>query len=111
MDVQVPLGKKLIVSSTESVTRLASDKAKVARELDHTQVQEHLGRVVKPKSVAGGMKKVGLLLMASPDPITDVPGVALLASSYMMKKKEPANLGHLAHETKKLLRELQSLRI
>jgi hypothetical protein len=109
--VQAPQAKKLIISSTSSVSRLASEKALVAKELKAAEVQDHLERVARPKSLSGGMKKLGIALIAAPDPITGVPGVALLASSYVMKRREPVGLTHLAQETKKVLREMQSLRI
>jgi hypothetical protein len=55
------------------------------------------------------MRKAGIALIVTPEPITGVPGVALLASSFVMKRKEPASLGSLAQETRKVLREIQSL--
>ena len=55
------------------------------------------------------MKKVGIALIATPDPITGVIGVPLLASSFLMKKRQPASLGNLAEETQKILREIRSL--
>jgi len=57
------------------------------------------------------MRKLGVALVAAPDPITGVPGVALLASSVVMKRREPAGIAELAKETRKVLREIQSLRI
>jgi hypothetical protein len=55
------------------------------------------------------MRKAGIALIVTPDPISGVPGVALLASSFVMKKREPASLESLAQETRKALREIQSL--
>jgi hypothetical protein len=61
--------------------------------------------------MSGGMRKVGAVLMASPDPISDIPALALLASSLVMKRREPANLSRLDQETRRLVREIQSLRL
>jgi len=55
------------------------------------------------------MKKAGVALIATPDPFTGVPGVALLASSLLLKRREPASVATLALETRKVLREMQSL--
>lgn len=55
------------------------------------------------------MRKVGIALIAAPDPITAVPGVAMLAGSYALKGKNPATLQDLAGETRKILRDLESL--
>ncbi len=55
------------------------------------------------------MKKVGVALIAAPDPITAVPGVALVATSLVLKKKEPTTLGDLAQETRKILRDIESI--
>jgi len=57
------------------------------------------------------MRKVGIALIACPDPISGIPGAALVASSYVMKKKEPVGVGQLAVETNKILRELSSFRL
>ena len=55
------------------------------------------------------MRKAGIALIVTPDPISGVPGVALLTSSFIMKRKEPASLESLAKETRRVLREMQSL--
>ncbi len=109
--VDTPRGRRVITSSAGSASRLAADKEHVAKELASSSVQDSLERVMRPKSISGGMKKIGIALVAAPDPVTGVPGVALLATSYAMKRKEPAGLGSLAKETKKVLREMESLRI
>ncbi len=54
---------------------------------------------------------MGIALIAAPDPITGAIGVPLVATSFAMKKKEPVGLDHLAKETRKVLREMESLRI
>ncbi len=106
-----PQARKVIASSTNSVSRLATQKAQVAKELDVAPVHDRLEQVLRPKSVAGGMKKLGIALVAAPDPISGVPGVALLASSYVLKRREPAALAQLANETRRIIREMESLRI
>ena len=93
------------------MSRLATAKAEVASSINPAPVTRHIERLTKPKSLGGTMRKVGIALIAAPDPITGVPGVALLASSFVMKKKEPASLSNLAQETRKVLRDFQSLRI
>jgi len=56
------------------------------------------------------MRKAGVaLIVGTPDPITAVPGVALLAASFASRRKDPAKLDDLAAETRKLLRDIQSL--
>ena len=57
------------------------------------------------------MRKAGIALIVTPDPFTGVPGVALLASSFVMKRKEPASLDNLVQETRKVMREIQSLNL
>ncbi len=70
-----------------------------------------LEKVVRPKSLVGGIKKAGVILMLAPDPITGIPGAALLASSYVLKKREPSSIKTLVLEARRLLREIDSLRI
>jgi hypothetical protein len=101
--------RKLILSSTDSASRLVNEKARVAAVVDTSPLRRHFDNVTKPPSLSGGMRKAGIALIVTPDPISGVPGVALLASSFVMKKREPASLESLAQETRKALREIQSL--
>jgi len=78
---------------------------------DARSVERKLRDVTKPPSLSGGMRKAGVALIAAPDPFTGIPGVALLASSIAVKKREPASLGTLAQETRKILRDIQSLKL
>ncbi len=100
---------KLVRSSTDSVSRLANDMVHVAGAVDTRPLKRQLRDLTKPPSLSGGMRKAGIALILAPDPITGVPGVALLASSLVMKRGEPASLGSLAQETRRVLREIQSL--
>ncbi|MGD0478376.1 MAG: hypothetical protein ABSB29_09465 [Nitrososphaerales archaeon] len=102
---------KLIRSSTDSVSRIVNEKARVAGVVDTSPLRRHFDNVTKPPSLGGGMRKAGIALIVTPDPFTSVPGVALLASSFVMKRREPASLGTLAQETRKVLREIQSLNL
>lgn len=102
---------RLVRSTAFSVSSVAAARNDVARTIGSKGVKQTLDRVTKPKSLSGGMRKAGLLLVASPDPITDIPGIALLASSYIVRKREPANLTHLVSEARKLVRDIQSLRL
>lgn len=103
--------KKLIRSTTDSLSRLAEDKADATTHMDQTPVARHVKDLTKPNSVSKTMKTVGMALLSSPDMVTDVPGVALVAGSYIMKKREPTKLDDLAAETRKILRDIQSLRL
>lgn len=101
--------KGLARSSAASLTRLAEAKVEVAAIVDPTPVTRGVRTLTKPASPGGGMRKLGIALIAAPDPITAVPGVALLASSYVLKKNEPMTIENLAQETRKVLRDIQSL--
>jgi hypothetical protein len=106
--VQQP-ATKLIRSSTDSFSRIVNERVHVAAAVDTSLLRRHFDNVTKPPSLSGGMRKAGMALILAPDPITGVPGVALLASSFVVKRKEPASLGSLAQETRKVLKEIQSL--
>jgi len=104
--------KRIARSVTESLARLQEAKSNVVSSIDTKGVAHHLNNVSKPKSPSSTLKKAGVaLIVATPDPITAVPGVALIAASYAAKRKEPAKLDDLAAETKKILRELQLLSV
>ncbi len=100
-----------LLESVGFVSRIAEVRAGVASTLDSSPLRRSVEQVVRPKTISGGMRKVGVVLVASPDPITDIPGVALLASSFVLKKREPANLNSLALETTRVMRDLRSLRL
>jgi len=103
--------RRLIRSSTDSASRLVNEKARIAAVVDTSPLRPHLDDLIKPPSLSGGMRKAGIALVLTPDPISGVPGVALLASSFVMKKREPASLESLAQETRKALQEIRSLRL
>ncbi len=102
--------KRLVRSVRDSILRLNETKAHVASSTDHSKVTRHLNDLSKPGSPSRALKKAGVaLIVGTPDPITAVPGVALLASAYAVKRREPAKLDDLAAETRKILRDIQSL--
>jgi hypothetical protein len=103
--------RKIIHAAAESLTRRAELKSEVASSTDASSVSRHVRQLTKPNSPAKSMKKAGVALIAAPDPVTGVAGVALVASSLVLGKNEPASLANLAQETRKVLREIQSLRI
>ncbi len=104
--------KRIVRSVADSLTRLNETKGHVASSMGTKHVMTHLHRLSKPGSPSSAMKKAGVaLILGTPDPITAVPGVALIAASYATKRRDPTKLDDLAAETKKLLREIQSLRL
>jgi hypothetical protein len=104
--------KRIVRSVAGSLSRLNETKAQVASSIDASSVTEHFNRLTKPKSPSSSMRKAGVaLIIATPDPFTAVPGVALIASSYAVKRKEPAKLEDVVTETRKILREIQSFRL
>lgn len=110
--VQPMKEKKIVQSVADSLTRLNETRSRVASVVDTGTVSRHVGRLSKPSSPSSTMKKVGVaLIVGTPDPITAVPGVALLAASVATKRKEPAKLDDLAVETRKILRDIESLRL
>lgn len=111
IDVEPPQGKKLVTASIDSFSRVAREKMDLSKTVNSPEVSAHLERVMRPKSLSGGMRKLGIALVATPDPFTGVPGVALIASSFVAKRREPMGLAQLGEETRKILREMQSLRL
>ncbi|MDA4120949.1 MAG: hypothetical protein OK404_00905 [Thaumarchaeota archaeon] len=103
--------KRLLRSTADSLSRRADSKAEVASATNPAPVLRKIRTLTKPGSPTSTMRKVGVALIAAPDPITGIPGVALVASSYLLKSKEPATLANLAQETRKVLRDLESIRL
>jgi len=103
---------KIVRSVADSLTRLKEAKTMVASSSDNSDVSKHLKGISKPNSPSSALRKAGIaLIVATPDPVTAVPGVALIATSYAVRRKEPTKLDDLAAETRKILRDMQSLRI
>ena len=104
--------KRLVRSVADSLKRLNDARGHVASSMDTKPVGQRLNRLSKPGSPSSTMKKAGVaLIVGTPDPITAVPGVALIVASYATKRKDPTKLEDLATETRKILREIQGLRL
>ena len=104
--------KRLVHDVADSLTRLNEAKGNVASSVDTRSVSRHMRRLSKPSSPSSTLKKAGVaLIVGTPDPITAVPGVALLAASVATKRREPAKLDDLAAETRKILRDIEGLRL
>jgi hypothetical protein len=104
--------RRIVRSVAESLARLHETRTNVASSVDTKSVSRHLDKVSKPNSPSSTLKKAGVaLIVATPDPITAVPGVALIAASYATKRKEPTKLDDLAAESRRILRDIQSLRL
>ena len=108
-----PLDEKSIVRTVAgSLKRIGDAKQQVASSVATKSVARHVNGLAKPTSPSSALRKAGVtLIVAAPDPISDVAGAALVATSYAMKRREPSKLDDLAAETKKILREMQSLRL
>ena len=104
--------KRLVHSVADSLMRLTEARGQVTSGVDTSSVSRHVKKLSKPSSPSSTLKKAGVaLIVGTPDPITAVPGVALLAASVATKRREPAKLDDLAAETRKILRDIQSLRL
>ena len=104
--------KRIARSIADSLTRLQEAKGNVASSVDTKNVARHLNKVSRPNTPSSTLKKAGVaLIVATPDPVTAVPGVALIAASYAAKRNEPARLDDLAVETRRVLRDIRSLRV
>jgi len=103
------LAKNLIRTSANSISRIANQRAEVGAAASTSYVKRALDDLTNPPSLGGGMRKAGIALIAAPDPFTGVPGVALLAASFVAKRNEPATLRELANETRRVLRDFQSI--
>jgi len=104
--------KRIARSIADSLTRLQEAKSNVASSTNTKHVAHQLNKVSRPNSPSSTLKKAGVaLIVATPDPVTAVPGVALIAASYAAKRNEPAKLDDLAVEARKILRDIEGLRV
>lgn len=104
--------KRIVRALAGSISRLHEARTQVASSVDTTHISRRVKDVSKPNSPSASLKKAGVaLVVAAPDPVTDVAGAALIATSYALRRKEPTKLEDLAAETRRILRDMQSLRI
>lgn len=93
----------------DAYRRSAVDKLEASAVVSDEKARKSVKLVVKPPKVSGSLKKAGVLLVLAPDPVTLVPGVAMIGAGYAMRKREPSDIEDLVKETRKTMRELQSL--
>lgn len=104
--------KRLVRSAADSLLRLGEARTQVASSMNPAPVKRQINTLTKPGNPSSALKKAGVaLIVATPDPFTAVPGVALIATSYALKRKSPAKLDDLAAETRKIIRDLESFRL
>jgi hypothetical protein len=104
--------KKLVRSAAESLVRMGEARTQVASSLNIAPVKRRMNDLTKPGNPSSALKKAGVaLIIATPDPFTAVPGIAMIATSYAIKRKSPAKLDDLAAETRKILRDIESFRL
>ena len=102
--------KRIARSAADSLTRLREARSIVGSSIETKSVARHLNKVSKPSSPSSTLKKAGVaLIVVTPDPVTAVPGAALIVASYALKRNEPAKLEDVAAETRKILRDIQGL--
>jgi len=102
--------KRIVRTVSDSLARLKETKSNVASNVDTKLVARTLRDVSSPNSPSSSLKKAGIaLIVATPDPVTAVPGVALIVASYATKRREPTKLEDLATEGRRILRDIQSL--
>jgi hypothetical protein len=104
--------KRLVRSAAESLVRLGEIRAQVASSVDTAPLKRRMNDITKPGNPSSALKKAGVaLIVATPDPFTAVPGVAMIATSYALRRKAPAKLDDLAAVTRKILRDIESFRL
>jgi len=91
-----------------SLKRTSLDCVQVSRALDTKETARSLRGVTHPASLSGAVRKTGVALALAPEPFTTVAGVAMIAGSFALKRREPASLGDLADEAAKQLGDLSS---
>ena len=99
---------ELLKSTATSATRVLKERREVAGSLADAETRERLKEVVKPNSISKTLRKAGLALILSPDPITDVPGAIMLGASFAIKRRDPLSPASVFEETRKLLVEMGS---
>ena len=101
---------KLAQAAVAAYTRSAKANVETAAILANEGTAKALRLSTNPPKVSASLKKAGTLLVLAPDPLTAVPGVAMIALSFAAKSREPAGITDLIRESRKIMREIESLR-
>lgn len=102
--------KRIVRSVAESLSRLHETKREVVSSVNTKHLTRHIKDISKPGSPSSALRKAGVaLIVSAPDPVSDVAGAALIATSYAVKRRDPTKLDDLAAETRKILRDIQRL--
>ena len=80
----------------------------LAGVLADKESRNSLRQVARPNSISRTLRKAGVTLMLSPDPLTDIPGAIMLGASVVTRNKEPLRPASVFAETRKLLAEMGS---
>ncbi len=100
---------KLTKEYARSLARQANEMRGVATALDDKKVASSLRALTKPPSMKRTMRKVGVALILTPDPVTTAAGVALVGASLGLPGGDPASIGTLAGEAARLRTDLEDL--
>jgi hypothetical protein len=93
----------------ESLKRMSRDGVDVSQALDSAETGRDLRRLTHPASLGSTMRKAGIALALAPEPFTTAAGVAMVAGSFVIKRRDPASLGDLAYESARQLGDLFSV--
>ncbi|MEM3637169.1 MAG: hypothetical protein QXX17_04110 [Conexivisphaerales archaeon] len=94
------------------VRRRADTYREVANAIDMTDAARDLKRTKGKGRLGKTLMKAGVALIAVPDPITDVPGIIMLAGGYVISKFwESPGINDLAKELRTTLEKLEEARL
>jgi len=105
MKEQVRLAKAM----ASSYARTSHDRRDAVGSVSEPAVAKKLRNVVRPPNISKSLKKAGAVLLLPPDPITDVAGVVLIGAAFAMSSRQPLSIESLLVETRKSMRDLQSM--
>lgn len=75
-----------------------------------THIRGDLQRLVRPPSLSGKLITLGVAAFLLPDPISDVPGAALILLGKLLENRmAPLRLKDVAHDARRTLQELAAI--
>jgi hypothetical protein len=82
------------------------ERTMVARSIADPATRGTLKQVAKPNSLSRTLRKAGVALVLSPDPVTGIPGVMILGASLVARRKEPIGASSILAEARRLMDEI-----
>lgn len=95
-----------VVDYLRSANSLLAMRKEITSALGRNELKKSLKNLVQPSDPSKGMRRIGMALLLSPDPLTDIPAAILIITSLLIRSRGPAALSSIVSESRRILSNL-----